>query len=401
MNSLSTSSTLSRTNLRVEARRERARRSLLAFTQYTYPHYVADPFHRLLGDALDQVVAGKIRQLMIFAPPQSGKSQLASVHLPAYWLGRYPNKSVIITSYAAELAKSKSRESRTIVEAQPGAYDVFADVFPNVQTARDSRSVNLWQLAQPNRGQLVAAGVDGAITGQGAHLAIIDDPFQTWAEAQSPMTRNHADDWYKGTFRTRVREGGAILLITTRWHPDDLAGRLIGREGDQWTVLRLPAIAETQEERDLNNKFLGLPTGEADPLGRAAGEPLSPSRYSLTALNEIRAAVGSMVWTAAYQGVPRLAEGNRFKRAWFGGIVEAAPVGLTLARYWDKAGTHSSDPGRAGAATAGVLMGKGGDGLIYILNVVQGWYSALERESVIKQTAQLDAERCLNNDPAE
>lgn len=364
-----------------------ARSNLIDFVQFTYPHYTVDPFHRLLAATLDRVMRGEIKRLMVFAPPQHGKSQLVSVHLPAFWLGCRPNESVIITSYAADLAKSKSREARSIVEGQE-----FAELFPGVQTNPYSRAVNLWQLAPPHRGQLVAAGVDGPVTGHGAHLAIIDDPFETWKEAQSQTMRDHADEWFKGTFRTRLRKGGAIIIVNTRWHVDDLSGRLISRDRNGWTILRLPAIAESQEVRDVNNKFLGLPLGEDDPLGRAPGEPLAPSRYDVPELESIKADVGSMVWGAAYDGVPRPAEGNRFKRAWFTRIVTSAPRAARRVRYWDKAGTEGGN----GAATAGVMIALGDDGTVYVEHVVQGWYSSAEREAVIKATAEMDAAKYDN-----
>lgn len=363
-----------------------ANQSLLSFIQYTYPAYVADPFHALVAETLDRVISGDILRLMIFAPPQHGKSSAASVHFPAYWLGRRPDDPLIISSYGAELANSMSRQVRDLVEG-----DEYRNVFPGVNTRRDSRAVNAWELAGKHRGKLIAVGTGGPVTGKGGMLGIIDDPFKDWAEAQSTTTRNAVDDWYRGTFRPRIWEGGAIVLIATRWHADDLAGRIMAREPGQWHILRLPAIAESQADRDMNNKYLGLPEGEPDKLGRAEGEPLSPRRYSIDALLQLKSDVGSMVWNAEYQGVPRPAEGNHFKRHWFP-IVDAAPADARRARYWDKAGTE----GGTGAATAGVLIAIGADNLIYIDHVVQGHYSTYQREQVIQQTAHSDAAKHAN-----
>src|SRR5262249_15027559 len=142
-------------------------------------------------------------------------------------------------------------------------------------------------------------------------------PLENWQESQSETVRNTVWEWYRTTFRTRIWEGGAIVLIQTRWHEDDLAGRLLAEQGSEWTVLRLPAVAETQEERDDNNERLGQARGQPDPLGRKPGEPLCPGRFSTEALAQLRRDVGSMAWASQYQGVPRAAEGNRFKRAWF------------------------------------------------------------------------------------
>ncbi|GAB4514050.1 MAG: phage terminase large subunit [Anaerolineae bacterium] len=363
---------------------ERARRELLHFTRYTFPQYAAEPAHELIARCLDRVVRGEIRRLMIFAPPQHGKSELASVRLPAFWLGRRPDHPVILASYAASLAYSKSRQARGIVESAE-----YARLFPGVATRQDSRAVDHWELAPPHRGGMLAAGVGGPITGHGAMLGIIDDPFENWEQAQSQTIRDRVWEWWRTTFRTRIWEDGAIILIMTRWHEDDLAGRLLQEQADRWTVLRLPALAETQEERDENNRRLGLPTGQPDPLGRQPGEPLCPGRFSREALEEIRRDVGPMAWAAEYQGAPRAPEGNRFKRHWFP-IVDAAPAQARRVRYWDKAATAGG-----GAYTSGVLMAEAG-GIYYVEDVVRGQWSAWQREQVIRQTAELDRQRYGN-----
>jgi predicted phage terminase large subunit-like protein len=370
-------------------RRRRARSSLLGFTQYTYPQYKADPVHQLIASTLDKVVSGDIKRLMIFAPPQNGKSELVSVRLPAYWLGRRPNDPVILTSYGASLAENKSRQARNLVESEEykRLFGEYRTEDAPVDTARDSRAVNHWRLCDPYRGSLLAAGVDGPVTGNGGLLGIIDDPFENWKAAQSETVRKSVWEWWQGTFRTRIWEGGAIVLIMTRWHELDLAGKLLNQQGDKWTVLRLPASAETQEERDAAHRFLGLPLGQSDPLGREPGEPLAPSRFSKEALEELKYDVGPAAWAAEYQAIPRPAEGDRFKRSWFQ-IVHAVPKNCDRVRYWDKAGTQGG-----GAYTAGVLVAKSSEGAFFIEDVVRGQWSAAERERIIKQTAELDAQK--------
>lgn len=335
----------------------------------------------MIARTLDQAVRGRIKRLMIFTPPQHGKSELVSVRLPAYWLGVRPDDPVIITSYAASLAEDKSRQARQVVESAE-----YAEVFPGVGTRRDSRAVGLWRILG-RRGVVVAAGVGGPITGHGAMLGIIDDPFENWAQAQSRTVRDHVWDWYRSTFRTRIWEKGSIVLIMSRWHEDDLAGRLLSDQADQWTVLRLPAIAETQDERDENNRRLGLPAGLPDPLERKPGEPLCPRRFSLEALMQVRRDIGAVAWAAEYQGVPRTPEGNLFRREWFE-VVGTAPQEAQRVRYWDKAGTLGG-----GAYTAGVLMARDRDGVFYVEDVVRGRWSALERERIIRQTAEVDRAR--------
>lgn len=358
-----------------------ARRSLIGFTKLTYPQYEADPMHYLIGSALDRVISGKIKKLMIFAPPQHGKSELASVRLPAYYLGRFPDRPIILTSYSASLAEAKSREIRGIIETN----EEYQRLFPNVKTRRDSRAVNKW-LIHGRRGSLLAAGAGGSITGSPAVLGIIDDPFQGWKEAQSPVERENVWKWYRGTFRTRIWENGAIILIMTRWHEDDLAGRLLAEQADEWTVLRLPAIAESEADRIEQDKFLNIPHLPFDPLNRAEGEPLAPKRFSRKALDELRRDVGETAWAAEYMQVPRSMEGNMMKREWFSQFVNEVPKQCKRVRFWDKASSETD----GSCFTAGVLVAMGGDGICYIEDVVKGRWRPEEREKVILQTAELD-----------
>ena len=358
------------------ASRELARRHLLDFTTYTYPGYVAEPAHALIAQRLEAVIRGNIRRLMIFAPPQHGKTELVSVRFPAFWLANRPDDPVMLASYGATLAYAKSWESRSVVESP-----AFGNLF-EIGTDRASRARDHWRI-DGHRGQMVAAGVGGPITGHGAMLGIIDDPIENWEQAQSQTIRDKHWDWFRSTFRTRIWEEGAIVLVMTRWHEDDLAGRLLQDQGQDWAVLRLPAVAETQKERDESHRLLGLEAGQPDPLRRKPGDPLCPHRFSKKALAQIRRDVGSQAWHAEYQGVPRAPEGNRFKRAWFV-LVDAAPTEARRVRYWDKAGTAGG-----GAYTAGVRMAVA-DGLFYVENVVRGQWSAGERERIIRQTAELD-----------
>lgn len=359
-------------------KRRQARQSLLNFTTYTFPSYIAEPAHRLIASYLDRVVRGELKRLMVFAPPQHGKSQLTSVHFPAYWLGKRPDEPVILASYGADLAVSKGRQARAIVES-----DEYTRLFPAVTTSPDSRAADHWELGTRQRGGMLAVGVGGPITGHGARVGIVDDPVENWAQAQSETIRDNVWEWYRTTFRTRIWEDGAIVLIMTRWHEDDLAGRLLQDQGSEWTVLRLPALAETQEERDANDRFLGLPLGQPDPLGRAPGEALCPQRYSVHTLEQLRRDVGAIAWAAEYQGVPRAPEGNRFRRSWFP-IVDAVPEKVQRLRYWDLAAS------RDGCFTAGVRMARAQDGIYYIEDVVRGQWTPQERDKIMLQTAQLD-----------
>ena len=377
------------------AARRLGRASFIGFAQYVDELYIPDPFHEKLGEIFDQVIAGDLRFVIINAPPQHGKSTSTSEILPAYWLARRPNDPVIITSYNSDLATAKSRKARGIVksEAYKNLFGEHAtqDIAP-VEIAPDSRAVDEWRLIAPHRAGVRATGVDGGITGNPAMLGIIDDPLKGIAEAQSATVRESLWEWYRTVFRTRINEGGCIVIIMTRWHPEDLVGKLLAQgdieHADKFKVFRFPAIAETQSVRDQNNKFLRLPMGEPDPLGRAPGEPLAPHRFSLQSLIALQATIGPAFWGSLYDGVPRLREGNWIKRDWFT-IIDPAlvPRGGKLVRYWDKAASED----KKDAATAGVLMLKAPDDKYYILHTVREWKNSGEREQVILQTAHSDA----------
>ena len=183
--------------------------------------------------------------------------------------------------------------------------------------------------------------------GRGGDLLLIDDPIASWAEAQSQTARDKIWQWYTGTLRHRLQKFGSIVLIQTRWHEDDLAGRLLINQPGLWEVLRFPAIAETQAERDLNAEKYGLPVGEPDPLGREAGEILAPDRMPKDEILAVKEELGSLVFSALFQGTPRPPEGNVFKDWWFppeifltDETIERQTEMIALVRYWDKAGTE-------------------------------------------------------------
>ena len=375
--------------LRARAVRELARRNLLHFTNYTYPKYKADPVHRFIAGKLDRVMGGELSRLIVTLAPQHGKSELVSRRLPAFWVAHYPELPVILSSYAAALAHSMSRHARGIVESQE-----FAELFPDIKTDPDSRSVQQWEIAGNHTGGIVSAGVGGPVVGHGAALGVIDDPFENWKQAQSQLMRDSVWDWWKGTFRPRVWEDGAVVIISTRWHEDDLIGRLVQEQPGQWEIVRLPAVAEDQETRDRRNTKLFLPMGLPDPLGRNAGEPLAPSLFSLDALAEIQRDVGSYVWAAEYCGSPEAYSGNRFKRHWFQ-IVDEVPADIPnnrRGRYWDLAATGDG----TGARTAGVLMSVK-DGIIYIEHAAFGRWTTHPRNATMRQTAEMDHGRYGNH----
>jgi predicted phage terminase large subunit-like protein len=268
-----------------EVRAAKARRSLLSFTEYTNPAYVSANHHRLIAEKLEAVERGEIDRLMIFMPPRHGKSELASKRFPAWCLGRDPKRQIIAASYNSDLASDFGRNVRNIV-AEPE----FGQVFKNVGLAPDSQAAN--RMNTNHGGTYVAAGVGTAVTGRGADIALIDDPFKDREEADSERRRDVVWDWYRSTLFTRLMPGGAVVVILTRWHEDDSAGRLLEAEGEQWTVLSMPAI-------------------------NTAGEALWPEWYNVDALARIKATIGPREWSALYQQQPQPDEGTFFQRDWF------------------------------------------------------------------------------------
>ncbi len=290
---------------------ERARRSFEHFVRATvHADYKMGWVHQEVCKELDQfladVAAGKNPRLMLFAPPRHGKSELASRRFPAYALGRHPDLSIIATSYGAELASSMNRDVQRIIDSP-----AYSNLFPstklwgeNIRTVADGsylRNSDIFEVVG-HRGVYKSSGVGGGITGRGMHIGIIDDPFKDAEEAYSQTIRDKVWEWYTSTFYTRLMPGGGILIILTRWHEDDLAGRILkhaAENGEQWRVVSYPAIAEKDEAH------------------RKEGEPLHADRYDLGQLGRIRTAVGSRVWASLYQQRPSAAEGSIFKREWW------------------------------------------------------------------------------------
>mgnify|MGYP003543156319 FL=1 len=276
------------------ARRE-ARNSLVGFTRYTMPKFEAGAHHKLIASALERVERGEVKRLMIEAPPRHTKSELASRRFPAWYLGRNPDRQIITSTYAAEFAQDFGREVREIV-----ASEEYQALFPGVALAQDSQAKGRWHTT--DGGVYVAVGVGGPITGRGAHLALIDDPIKNRQDADSEVIRESLWRWYTSTLRTRLMPGGAIVLVMTRWHEDDLAGRLLEASetgGEPWEVVRLPAVED--------------------------GKALWPEWYPLPELEKIKSAVGPREWSALYQQQPTAEDGTFFKREWFRERYEQAP----------------------------------------------------------------------------
>lgn len=238
-------------------------------------------------------------------PPRHGKSQLISEYFPAWYLGTFPDSRVILCSYGAEFARTWGRKSR----------DVLMEYGPHVFGVRvrdDSAAADQWNIYK-HRGGMKTAGIGGDITGQGARLLIIDDPVKNWQEANSQLIRDRHFDWYTSTAYSRLTPDGRVIIVMTRWHHDDLAGRLLARaergEGESWRVINLPAIAE-----------------DNDQLGRQPGQPLWPDGgFDNERLAAVKRESGSKVWVSLWQQKPSPEQGTTFKRSYFSKRYRALP----------------------------------------------------------------------------
>lgn len=280
--------------------RRKARTSLLEFTKYTNSSYESAPHHELIASKLEAVMRGEIKRLIICMPPRHGKSELASRRFPSYYMGHHADKQIIAASYNSDLSNDFGREVRNIVDSPE-----FQALF-DVKLAQDSKAANRWHTDKG--GMYVAAGVGTAITGRGADILLIDDPFKDRQEADSEITRGRVWDWYTSTAYTRLMPGGAVIVINTRWHDDDLTGRLLAEQsngGDQWEVLSLPAIQDD-------------------------GYALWSAWYPIDRLEQIKGVLPARDWNSLYQQNPIPDDGEYFKKDWF---VEYDDVPANLSIY--------------------------------------------------------------------
>ncbi len=327
---------------------------------------------RLIGE-LERLEAGEIDRLMVLMPPGSAKSTYVSVLFPAWWLHRRPRSAVIAACHTAELAEHFGRQVRRLVveHGQALGYSLVAN----------DRAAGRW--ATSAGGSYFAVGVRGPLIGRRADLVVIDDPIKSHAEADSALYRENTWNWFRSDLITRLRPHARMVVVMTRWHPDDLGGRLLERDSS-WSVLRLPALAEAD-----------------DPLGRKPGEALWPEWEDGAALERKRAAVGSRVWAAQFQQSPRPDDGTLFLVARIG--ILAAAAEMRAVRCWDLAATAAGD-GQDPDWTVGVKLGRDAEGRFVVLDVVRLRAGPHEVAQTIAATAQRDGKQVrigLPQDPGQ
>lgn len=346
-------------------RRSLARQTLLGFVLYTFKGYQAGWVHEEICNKLDAFFDAVQRResprLMLCVPPRHGKSEIASRRFPAYCLGKNPDLSIIATAHTASLATRNNRDVQRIIDTEQ-----YRNIFPDTSLFGKSvrsvakgtylRNSDIFEIVDHD-GVYKSAGIGGGITGMGGDILIVDDVFKDRAEADSPTIRNKVWDWYTSTLYTRLAPGGGIIIILTRWHVDDICGRILEADKDahKWEVIEYPAIAEHDEKH------------------RRQGEALHPARYNLEYLLETKRAVGSRDWEALFQQHPTVEGGTVFKKEWFKYYTTLPKSFDTMLTSWDMTfkDTDTSD------FVVGQVWGrKGAD--CYLIDQVRGRWSFTE-----------------------
>lgn len=274
--------------LRVLEARSLATATFLDFCKYVWPEMLVGEHHIKIAEALDRVIAGKCKRLMIAMPPRHGKSQMGSYLFPAYLMGKLPQSKLIVGSHTAELAQRFGRMIRNLVEDER-----YGELFPNTKLSVDSKAAGRWNTNAG--GEAFFIGKGGAMTGRGGDIVVLDDILDE-QDAVSETAMENTWEWYTSGPRQRLQPNGAIIIINTRWKTDDLSGRLLRQQGqlksDQWEILEFPAI---------------LPSGN----------PLWPGYWSLEELEKVKMSIGLKKWNAQWQQQPTNDDGAILKREWW------------------------------------------------------------------------------------
>jgi predicted phage terminase large subunit-like protein len=318
---------------------EKSRADFLAFVKEIWPDFICGRHHEIMADAFNRVANGQLKRLIINMPPRHGKSELGSYLLPAWFLGKYPDRKIIQASNTGELAIDFGRKVRNLIQS-----DEYAAIFPGVKLASDSKAAGRWNTNQ--KGSYFAIGVGGTVTGKGADIFIIDDPHAEREATQAvsnPQIFTKVYNWYTSGPRQRLQPKGAIILIQTRWAKNDLTGKLLAAQSedpsaDEWEVIEFPAI---------------LPSGA----------PLWPDFWPLPELEGLRASIPVSKWQAQYQQNPTSEEGAIMKREWW--MLWDDPVPPTceaIIQSWDTAHSKSDRADYSACTTWGIFYKQDANG---------------------------------------
>lgn len=280
-------------SIAAELVRRKSKDQFKTFVRYIKPDYEMEWFHRVICDKLQAFAEGRIKKIMILMPPQCGKSQLATRLLPPYILGKNPDIKVVIASYSDTMVQGFNRDIQRIIDSQD-YYNVFPETtlqgsrFVKDSSTYYARNYHEFEIVK-HRGSIKTVGRGGALTGSQVDIGIIDDLYKDRSEAKSMTVSQATWEWYTDVFQTRLHNNSQQLIMNTRWDQDDLAGRLIEREGDQWDIIKFPAI-KTQDIVDYDS--------------RKEGEVLWPSRHSLQRMLDVKAK-NQVTFNSLYQQDPK------------------------------------------------------------------------------------------------
>jgi len=336
---------------------ERCRSALLPFSYATFPgDFEVSAHHRTVCKTLDAFAEGSIRRLIITLPPRHSKSELVSRRLPSYLLGRNIDLRVIGTSYSDHLASRMNRDVQRTMESP-----AYRQIFPRTRMrekggdGRGTKTSSFFEIIG-SQGYYRSAGIGGSITGFGADVAIIDDYCRNQQDADSQVVRDRTWEWFGSVLMTRLERDAGVLITATRWHDDDLVGRLLNLaakdpHADQWVVLNLPALKELE------------PT-DLDP--RQPGDALWPMKYSAERLHGIKATIGSRAFNALYQQRPAPETGLIIQKHWWRYYTQPPERFEKIIMSWDLA----FDKSESSSYVVGVVLGKVGAN-IYLLDMVR------------------------------
>lgn len=350
-----------------------ARSSLREFIAHVKPDFQFNWHHELLIAELEQVRSGDLKRMKVHMPPQHGKSTVVQ-YFCAFMFGDNPDIRIVLGSYNMKLARKASRAVKAIMGSS-----AYRQLFPKSKlggaASKDTANTADYFEIEGRRGYFMSAGVDSSLTGYSYDIGIIDDPVKSRAEAESEVYRENTHDWYKSTFYTRKSGDAAILVIQTRWHQDDLSGRLElvdeGEGAEGWRTISLPAIAEE-------------PIADYDP--RKVGEALWADRYDTNNLKKTETTVGVYEFSALYQQTPQPSSGGLFKREKFQ-IIDQEPADIKrVVRFWDLAMSSKT----SADYTVGVKMGITATGQLVILDVARFQREWDEVEPEVAATAVRD-----------
>lgn len=341
---------------------DRGRANLLDFTRYTFPKFDSTPFHVIYYRLLDMFAHGLIKRLIVTMPPQHGKSQGSTRQLPAYLFGIDPDRRVAVASYNATFARKFNRDIQRIIDDQK-----YRDLFPktmlnssNVVTVNHSYLRNADEFEIVNHtGSLKAVGRGGPLTGNPVDVMLMDDLYKDYAEGNSPVTRDAVWDWYTSVVKTRLHNDSQELMTFTRWHEDDLIGRL-ERTELVVTVNSWEDVFNAPPDAFIKINFEAIKTSEKtefDP--REKNEPLYPKKHSLKKLNADRG-VDTVKFDALYQGDPTSVAGLLYGKNWK--TYTKLPDFVTRKNYTDTADTGID-------FLCSIDYGVGHDSLAYLLDV--------------------------------